>query len=146
MAHSIIDFQENSVRVHDLDLAVACFLLIQQEVKVESESITKLFEEWIDSISFDGPGCIDLHLNDNLGDERTVRLLKELIDATIQSLRKTPGFYPKERLNSIMAKANISIENDYRVDLILNVLVGLRSLVAPRESSVPDIRKGEKAS
>lgn len=129
MAHSIIEFKDKSIRVHDLDLAVACFLLMEQGRAAGLEPIAKLFEDWIDSISFDGPGCIDLHLDENLVDAETVQVMKDLIDSTIQSLNEESGLYSKDELNSILAKAKISLESDYRVDLIRGALVELRSLI-----------------
>jgi len=129
MAHSIIEFKDKSIRVHDLDLAVACFLLIEQKPVARSEPIVKLFEDWIDSISFDGPGCIDLHLDEHLNDAETNKLVKDLIDTTMQNLNEMSGCYPKDELNSILSKAKISLENDYRVDLIRGVLAELRTLV-----------------
>jgi hypothetical protein len=129
MAYSIIEFKNKSVRIHDLDLAVACFLLLRQNGDTNSSLFDKLFEDWIDSISYDGPGCIDLHLNSYLVNPESIQLVKTQIDLTIQSLDETSNFYPKDELNPILAKAKITLENDYRIDLILRALSGLRSLI-----------------
>lgn len=129
MAYSVVEFKNKSIRVHDLDLAVACFLLMEQNQVGRSGSIVELFEDWVDSISFDGAGCIDLHLDERLNDAETSQLLKDIIDATIQDLNEVSGFYPKDELNSVLSKAKISLESDYRVDLIRGVLTELRSLV-----------------
>jgi hypothetical protein len=129
MAYSIIEFKDKSIRVHDLDLAVACFLLMEQGKTVGSEFVAKLFEDWVDSISFDGPGCINLQLDENLVDAKSVQALRDLINSTMQSLNEESDLYSKEKLNSILAKAKISLESDYRVDLIRGALVELRTLV-----------------
>ena len=129
MAHSIIEFKDKSIRVHDLDLAVACFLLMEQGRAAGSAFVDNLFEDWVDSISFDGPGCIDLHLNENLVDAKTVQALRDLITLTMKSLNAESDLYSKEKLNFIFAKAKICLKSDYRVDLIRDALVKLRSLV-----------------
>jgi hypothetical protein len=129
MAHSIIEFKYKSMRIHDLDLAVACFLLMSKKSDTNSEFVNKLFESWVDSISYDAPGCIDLHLNDYLVNPETMLFVRKLIDETIQSLDKMSGSYPKDELNSILSIAKISLENDYRVDLIQGVLSEFKLLV-----------------
>jgi hypothetical protein len=128
MAYSIIEFQNKSMRIHDLDLAVTCFLLMKQKGDANLEFANKLFEDWIESISYDGPGCINLHLNEHLVNPEKIRLVKNMIDTTMQSLNKVPALYPKDELNSILAKAKITLESDYRVDLIKETLSELRLL------------------
>lgn len=116
------------MRIHDLDLAVTCFLLMKQKDDENLESVDKLFEDWIESISYDGPGCINLHLNEYLVNSETVQLVKNLIDATMQSLDTLSALYPKDELNPILVKAKITLESDYRVDLIKETLSKLRLL------------------
>jgi hypothetical protein len=129
MAYSIIEFKNKSMRFHDLDLAVACFLLMSQKVGSKPEFVDKLFEDWVDSISYDGPGCIDLHLNENLVNTEEIQAVKDLIDATKQSLDKVSNLYPKDELNPILAKAKITLESDYRIDLIKGALSEFKSLI-----------------
>lgn len=128
MAYSIIEFHNKSMRIHDLDLAVTCFLLMKQKGDESLESADKLFEDWIESISYDGPGCINLHLNEHLVNSETIQFVKNLINATMQSLDKVSALYPKDELNPILAEAKITLESDYRVDLIKKTLSELSLL------------------
>lgn len=78
---------------------------------------------------FDGPGCIDLHLDAGLVKAEILQELKSLIDTTMQDLNMISDIYPKDKLNLILAKAKIRLENDYRIDLICGVLDEFRQLV-----------------
>ncbi|WP_435635990.1 hypothetical protein ACSC9U_14400 [Pseudomonas solani] len=129
MAYSIIEFQGKSIRVHDLDLSVACFLLMEKGRSTGSALLIGLFDVWSDSIMFDGPGCIDLHLDAGLVKAEVLQELKSLIDTTMQDLNMISDIYPKDKLNLILAKAKIRLENDYRIDLICGVLDEFRRLV-----------------
>ncbi|WP_271103333.1 hypothetical protein [Pseudomonas tohonis] len=105
------------------------FLLMEKNRSNGSVLLNALFEMWSDSIMFDGSGCIDLHLDAGLAGDEILQSLKILIDTTMQELSMVSNVYPKDKLNLILAKANIRLENDYRVDLICDVLEKLRRLV-----------------
>jgi hypothetical protein len=116
------------MRIHDLDLAISCFLLMRQKYDANSDFVNVLFADWVDSISYDGPGCIDLHLNEHLTNPESIQLVKNMIDTTTQSLDEVSDYYPKDELNAVLKKAKITLESDYRIDLIKGALSEFRSL------------------
>lgn len=129
MAYSIIEFNNKYKRIHDLDLSIACFLIMEQNEIEKTQLLEKMFQDWVDSISCSGSGCIDLNLNEYLRDPETIHLLKKMIEKTLQSLEKFSDLYPMDILNPILAKAKISLQNDYRIDLIKNALTELMALL-----------------
>lgn len=129
MAYSIIEFNNKYQRIHDLDLSIACFLIMEQKEIMKSQLLEQMFEDWVDSISYDGSGCIDLNLNEYLRDSETMHILKKMIKKTLQKLDDVPDLYTTANLNPILAKAKICLKNDYRTDLIKNALTGLMTLL-----------------
>ena len=129
MAHSIIEFRNKDFRVHDLDLAMACFLIMKQSNGSLSDTLQKLFDDWLESISFDGPGCIDLHLDEHLVESDHINELISLINLAESELKEYSVSYPKIELTQYLDKAKINLIEDYKVDLIENVLKGFRSII-----------------
>ncbi|SMF33914.1 hypothetical protein SAMN02745866_02145 [Alteromonadaceae bacterium Bs31] len=127
MAHSYIEYKDKNCRVHDLDLSMACFLIMKKANG--SGKFEKLFDEWMDSISFDGPGCVDLHLTDYLIDIEDVRDFQNLLGLAEQDLKTFSGLYPKSELGEYLGKAKINLVEDYKAELIEEALQRLRSIV-----------------
>lgn len=129
MAHSYVDFHNNNFRVHDLDLAVTCFLIIDQAKAIASTKLQPMFNHWVESISSYGPGCIDLHLDHNLNEPESAEILINLLDLVARDLDSYPDTYPKDKLDGSLRKAKINLENDYKIELIRNVINELRTLI-----------------
>lgn len=129
MAHSYIEFRDKNIRVHGLDLAMACFLIMKQSGSSLSNTLQKLFDDWLESISFDGPGCIDLHLDEHLIESDYIQELVVLLDLAEHELKEHSGYYPKMELTQYLEKAKINLAEDYKTDLIENVLHSFRSFV-----------------
>ena len=66
----------------------------------------------IDSISYDGPGCIDLQLDKFLKSQECVDVDVGLIDKVIRELDSASDVYPKEKLSSMLAGAKITLNTD----------------------------------
>lgn len=129
MAHSYIEFGNKDFRVHDLDLAMACFLIMKQSNGSLSDNLQELFEDWLESISFDGPGCIDLHLEEYLLEPAHVKELIALMNLAERELKEYSSYYPKIELMRFLEKAKINLTEDYKVEIIKNVLKEFRSIV-----------------
>lgn len=127
MAHSYIEYKDKDFRVHDLDLAMACFLIMK--TAGSRSEFQELFDEWMESISFDGPGCIDLHLNDYLVDDGNVSNFRNLLDLAEEELKNISGLFPKSELEEYLGKAKINLVEDYKIELIEGAVHGLRSVV-----------------
>ncbi len=132
MAHSYVDFRETSFRTHDLDLTIACILILEKSNAVANSKLQPMFKHWMESLTTGGSGCIDLELDRYLTDTDSIEMLAELIDSVDHDLaNETSEFCPKEKLNLALAIAKIHLANDYKVALIKDVLHKLRSLVKP---------------
>ena len=128
MAHSYIEYKEGSSRVHDLDLAIACFVIMRQANKFIDHSLDELFNVWLESISFSGAGCIDLRLNEGL-DEKKELELAEFIESSLEELLNYSNFYPKENLKFFLSKSKINLQSDYRINLIKKTLIEIKEVV-----------------
>jgi hypothetical protein len=129
MAHSYVEYNQRDFRVHDLDLIVVCTLVMNNAVKVDYKKLQPMFDEWAESISNDGPGCIDLQLDGYLVDDESVQKLIQILDLSKRELSDYPETYPKSKLNVSLKKFKINLENDYKTELIGAVLSGIKSLV-----------------
>lgn len=129
MAYSIIEFADKSFRFHDLDLTIACVFIIEQRGTKRVDLFDRMFEGWIDSFSFDGSGCIDLHLDEHLIDSESKVLLIEKIELVLRNLDEFSESFPKVKLNKLLAKVKINLENNYRIDLITIALEEMKILL-----------------
>ena len=129
MAHSYVEYNNRDFRVHDLDLIVACTLVMNNAEKVDYKNLQPMFDEWVDSISNDGPGCIDLRLDDYLIDDKIVQKLIQILDLSKREIDDFPDTYPKSKLNASLKKFKINLENDYKAELIRAALGGIKSLI-----------------
>ncbi|WP_146232622.1 hypothetical protein [Pseudomonas protegens] len=129
MAYSILEFSGRFIRVHDLDLSIACFLVIEVGSGMASTFLDDVFEAWVDSICYDGPGCIDLRLDFYLTNKERESLIVSLIGEVARNLEFVSGFHPKDRLNAILVRTKIKLVEDYKVELIEEALIGLRGLI-----------------
>ena len=129
MAHSYIEYNGKDFRVHDLDLILACTLVINNAVKTNHKILQPMFDEWVDSISNDGPGCIDLKLDDFLVDDESIQKLNQILELVKTELSGFPDNYPRNKLNESLKGYKINLENDYRTELIRDVIKGLKALL-----------------
>lgn len=129
MAYSNLEFSGQFTRIHDLDLSIACFLVIESGKYVSSEALDDMFDSWVDSISYGGPGCIDLQLDKFLKSQEYADVVVGLIDRVIQELYSMADVYPKEKLSSMLAGVKITLNADYEVKLIRTALAGLRKVI-----------------
>lgn len=129
MAYSNLEFSGRFARIHDLDLSIACFLVIELGSRVGSSFLDDMFEAWVDSISNGGPGCIDLQLDKFLKNQERADLIIRLIDLVIRELESMSEVYPRERLNSMLVDVKKKLDVDYRVDLIKGALISLQEII-----------------
>lgn len=129
MAYSIIEFSGKNKRFHELDLSIACVLIIEKYRNIANGKYDAMFDKWLESITFSGSGCIDLHLDEYLQDRKLRLVIRELAKSVLQDLDEIGDLYPKITLNKLLAKAKINLENDYRVSLIRSVIEGLNELI-----------------
>ncbi|MEY9331840.1 hypothetical protein ABH911_002151 [Pseudomonas protegens] len=129
MAYSNLEFSGRFARIHDLDLSIACFLVIELGSRVGSSFLDDMFEAWVDSISNSGSGCIDLQLDKFLKSQERVGLIIRLIDLVIRDLESMSEVFPREKLNSMLVGVKIKLDVDYRVGLIIGALIGLRKII-----------------
>jgi hypothetical protein len=97
--------------------------------KVDYKNLQPMFDEWVDSISNDGPGCIDLRLDDYLIDDKIVQKLIQILDLSKREIDDFPDTYPKSKLNASLKEFKINLENDYKAELIRAALGGIKSLI-----------------
>ena len=129
MAYSIIEFKSKEYRFHDLDLSISCRLIIEMNDEHSFENLEEIFHKWLDSISFDAPGCLNLYLNEYLKNTDLKQSIEILINDVIESLNEYKNYYPKEKLNILMKKEKINFQNDYKIDLIYKTMNELKNLI-----------------
>ncbi|MCE4056168.1 hypothetical protein [Pseudomonas sp. Au-Pse12] len=93
--------------------------------RVGSDFLDDVFGAWVYSISYGGPGCIDLQLDKFLKSQECTDLVARLIDGVIRELELMSVVYPREKLNSMLVGVKINLNVDCRVDLIRDTLIGL---------------------
>lgn len=133
LAYSTLEFSGRIARIHDLDLSVACFIVMELGKNISSDFLNEAFESWIDSISYDGPGCIDLRLDSFLKSQERVDVAVSLIEGAIRDLDIMSGEYPKDRLNLMLASAKIKLNADYKIEFINQALIELRRVIGGKE-------------
>lgn len=135
MAHSFIEFKGRGFRVNDLDLAVSCFIIIEHAEINDLNELNLMFNEWIDSISSDGAGCINLSLDKYLVTDQHMEYFTYLLSLTSIKMDELKECFPKNKLAWILNQTKINLINDYKVDYIKSTLDGLIKLIKPSDHS-----------
>ena len=131
MGHSFVSYKDKDLRIHDLDVAVSCLIIIKQSENYSIE-LKEMFDAWIDSIHYSGTGCIDLHLDEYLINQEIIKTLVHLINISINEVNKHGGFYPKEIINELSKQVGITeFKNDYETRRIIDTLSEMEKLINP---------------
>ena len=130
MAHSFVEFSNRTVRVNDLDLAVACSLILLEGRRNDASTLESMFLAWEDSIAFSGAGCIDLHLDVHLASVEKQHELRKLICSANKIVETYTSGIPKSVLNPILVPLEIRLEHNYRTDFASGTLRSILSVVS----------------
>ena len=133
MAHSFVTFEEKDIRVHDLDLAIACVLIVdaakQNDVRPKiGPRISAMFDEWLDSISHTGPGCIDLKLDEYLSAKEDRGQLISILEHVRTSLSNSPEL-SAGKLNALLLPTKIVVKSHYSADSVVGVLDAIKTVL-----------------
>lgn len=88
-----------------------------------------MFDERVESIYFDGPGRIDLHLDEYLNSQELCSDFVKLLDMVDDELSKHQNPYPKAKLNELLQIAKINLDNDYKIESLLLYSVSKKELL-----------------
>ncbi len=110
MAHSYVDFRENSVHMHDAEILASAFYVLrfaQEHPQEFPEEDFPILSAWQESFDAYVSGCIDLELDETLTSPDDVDSLRNLVAAARQSLLAEPDPVSGARLNAMIGADNI---------------------------------------
>ncbi|MEO1005007.1 MAG: hypothetical protein AAFW67_03940 [Cyanobacteria bacterium J06638_38] len=117
MAYSFISYRNSDVRLHDTEISICAFLIMSIANKASfwesarNQGFKEMFQEWRESIDYDGAGCIDLQLDAFLDTDDKVHLLFLLLEKAEKQLNVFEEFVPAAYLNEISQPSKLNYKD-----------------------------------
>ncbi len=131
MSYSVITYKNNFIRAYDLDLAIAILLILQriETTELTEEKKEQIKHNWLETLQ-DNIACIDLSLDEIIQNRKDKLELIHLITELLSDLTQYKEILPNELLSPLLAKINVKMNDNYKLDLIYKTLSEIRHLIS----------------
>ncbi len=137
MAYSIIGYQNNYTRIHDLDLGISMLLILANHDLIEEFAFKDMEISWLNNLKYAmGNGCIDLYLDDYLNSKKQIECFIILIDSALSLINDFQTDIPMTFLQFYLNKIDYVLSDNFPKILIYNSLIKLQKIILGDKSKL----------